>query len=377
MSTKPRNSEWIILTGCVAALYGASVAALATLSHSVVEHLVLGMLVGTVVTLATAAAMWSISGVYRQYDVAAVRVKISYIQFGWVMCALSVIVSTADLAKSAYLTTLVRDEVTLGTIRGDFFQTEDFRSLAGRITGQLFMPFVCLTAILFRFTGGKLQLFVAFLITATYSLLMGGRGQIVFFALALVPSLIVRVSPYGILGVAGCLVMLLGFVHEIRTPGGGQGIWLSIGQYLSTPWMGIDLLLQGKHSIGTPNFIQTGAPNVLEEFPFPVFGNYGNLFGGVGQLLYEFGWLGAGLYFSAVVLTFCIAGWLSRNAPFARAGLQSLAFLYFTFFLFHDLTVFYPSFVLALMTVLLGTFSAQFSSLSFRFFGQIRSSTSV
>ena len=352
--SKPNRMEWLKLTGCIGALYLGSLVAFSSMINSNAENILLVAVGGLIVTTAAGATMCSICSPHRGHNSYAKPQDARNLYIAWGICLLSVLISTVDLAQSAYLTTLVRNEVTLGTIRGDFFQSEDFRSTTGRITGQLFIPFACLSAVLFRFTGSKAQLLLAFLVASAYSLLMGGRGQIIFFALAVLPSLLARMSLARVMGLAGALILLLGFVHEIRTPGGGQGIWLSIGQYLSTPWVGLDALIQGKHLITPPVLLRLGAPDILEKFAFPVFGNYGNLFGGLGQLLYAFGWIGALLYFFALVTVLCFAGWLCSNAPFARTGLQSLAFLYFSFFLFHDLTIFYPSFVLALFMVFLG-----------------------
>lgn len=344
------KSEHYKITLCIGMLYALSVSSFATTLTPGIEAIVLATLAGAFIT-ATAAITIPFSPKNSTAPKLHQSDLYSTLRFGWLVSIALTIYSIADLAQSVYLTTLIRDEVTLGTIRGDFFQTENFRSAGGRIAGQAFVTFSCLTAVLFRFSGEWRRLIAAFIVAATYSLLMGGRGQIIFFSLAVLPSLLARVSMAKVLMLVGALIGLLGFVHEIRTPGGGQGTLQSISQYLATPWWGLTTLTLQDQPEYQINLLRDGAPNVLENHAFPIFGNFGNLFGGTGQLLYTFGWIGGPAYFILIAIVFCILKRMSSESPLLSAMLQSLAFMYFSFFLFHDLTIFYSSYTLGLAIV--------------------------
>lgn len=345
-----KKIEYCKIIFCIGILYAFSIVSFAVTLNPEFEVIILAALAGAFITATAAITIPSIGKNSKTSELHQSNLY-SILRLGWLMSIVLIIYSIADLAQSVYLTTLIRDEVTIGTIRGDFFQTEDFRSTGGRIAGQAFVIFSCLTAVLYRFSGEWRRLIVAFIVAATYSLLMGGRGQIVFFSLAIMPSLLARVSTTKVLMIVGALIGLLGFVHEIRTPGGGQGILQSISQYLATPWWGLTTLTLQNQQEYQINLLRGGAPNILENYAFPIFGNFGNLFGGTGQLLYAFGWIGGPAYFLLIVCVFFMLREISSGNPLLRAMLQSLAFMYFSFFLFHDLTIFYSSYTLSLAII--------------------------
>lgn len=270
----------------------------------------------------------------------------------WWISAIATLVATADLLQSAYLTTLVRDEVTLGTLRGDFFQTEDFRSLTGKICGLLFVPFALLSAVKYRLDGRWIPLISAFVLAAMYSLLMGGRGQIIFFVLAIAPAMLRRLSITKIAVAAICLLYGLELIHTVRTPDIYQNrSGSSIAQYISTPWYGLNLLLTSEQSEYATDLFHIGAPFPLDEIPFAIFGNYGNLYGGMGHLVHTFGILGAPLYFLMVTSLFLCALRVHARSLLEQTILQYHAFMYFGFLIFHDMTIFYSSFLGAFLLI--------------------------
>lgn len=345
-----RKNEHTKIILCIGLLYFLSIASFTAALNVNFEALILIILASAFITATAAIAIPSTGENFKTPELNQSSLY-SMLRLGWLLSTALTIYSITDLAQSVYLTTLIRDEVTIGTIRGDFFQTEDFRSTGGRIAGQAFVIFACITAVLFRLSGGWLRLIVAFIVAGTYSLMMGGRGQIVFFSLAVMPSLLARVSLAKVLAIVGALIGLLGFVHEIRTPGGGQGIAQSIIQYLSTPWWGLTILTLQNQPEYQIDLLRGGAPNILENYAFPIFGNFGNLFGGTGHLLYAFGWIGGPLYFILVATVFIVLKKMSNKSPPLRAMIQSMAFMYFSFFLFHDLTIFYSSYNLSLVII--------------------------
>jgi oligosaccharide repeat unit polymerase len=268
----------------------------------------------------------------------------------WRLTLIFLLIAIIDLYYVVYLNAALRDEFTLATIRGDFFDLDNHRSIYGRIAGLSFIIFSIISSIIFRLNGKWFRFIVSFSLAALFSLLMGGRGQIIFFALIACPALFERLSLWRIILIFLFLFLVLGFVYSLRTIDNSETNFIvPFAQYISSPWFGMGLLFSNYPGGNNLELLSFGAPYVLEYVAYPIFGGYGNVYGGMGQLIHSFGLIGGVIYLLCNSLFFIIFSYFNKKKVIFNIYMQHLVFLYFIFFIFHDLTVFYPSYLAAIL----------------------------
>ena len=183
---------------------------------------------------------------------------------------------------------------------------------------------------------------------------MGGRGFMIFFILIACPAFFERMSISKIIALLAFLLIALGLIYSLRTiDPSDNSIWSSTAQYIGSAWYGFSLATSGYPETNHLSWFLLGSSDVLEFFPYPIFSGFGNLFGGMGQLIHSYGLVGGPLVLLANTLIFIGLTYKSPKGSVVNMYVQHLSFLYFIFFLFHDLSIFLPSYLIALTHIFL------------------------
>ena len=266
----------------------------------------------------------------------------------WFILFIILIGSIADIFL--YWSDRLDELIFLSTVRSEALNNIEYRSILGRIAGLFLLPFATLSVVLYAIKKNIVFIITGLAICSLFSVAMGGRGAILFMMLILLPIFAFG-SIIKMMGLVAVGIITLSSIHYWREGGSLTEGVLSLIEYYREGWLGFSTILNGNIDLMT--FRVLGNWTRLDEYTFIVNDRVGNIYAGIGNGLYLFGYYGYTVFAIASGGLFLFLIRTSRNSFFWALYFRLLMFLYFAFQPFHDPIIFYSSFIVALIIGLL------------------------
>ena len=260
-----------------------------------------------------------------------------------------------DSALQAYNLFLTGDLFALNIIRAAVIEGDISRSFSGRVAGLFYIPMLLVGSFCaerFSFKEVRLLVFLAFVVAVVYSISTAGRNHIILFFIAYLPVIAMKNGIIRAVVFFTVALTLLAVMQALRENGTTLSGFMSILDYVKLPWIGMECYFDncnGKFNFGGFDPV---SEIILENTPFSYKGFYANIFGGLAQGHFLFGnFVFVWNVILIVMVYFLIA--LPGDRGFTGFVISRWFFIYIFYYSIHDLVLFYSSFSVTPLFVIL------------------------